>query len=218
MGLTGTWLIDPVDYTVGSAPGDNITGADLSASLLDTDITITTLAGPGVGNGDININEAITWNGSLGASLVPTTLTLNALRNVNIDAAISPTKGNLVVCCGQDINVRQAITSVNGSVLLSAGQDVNIVRSVASPLTAITTTDGNIEICAGRNVNLNNTFNGAALMTLTRGSAVGGEDLATLGVAPGLTLSAGTASTGPGPAGGTVIIGAGTLITVTGPA
>ena len=217
-GLTGTWLIDPVDFTVGSAPGDNITGAALAASLLDSDINITTVAGPGVGNGDININEDVAWNGSLGASLVPTTLTLNALRNVNIDAAISPTKGNLVACCGQDINVREAITSVNGSVLLSAGQDVNIVRSLANPATTITTTDGNIKICAGRNVNLDNTFNGAALMTLTRGSIVDGENLSTLGVTPGLTLSAGTASTGPGAAGGTVIIGAGTLITVTGPA
>ncbi|MGP1677992.1 MAG: two-partner secretion domain-containing protein, partial [Burkholderiales bacterium] len=217
-GLTGTWLIDPVDFTVGSAPGDNITGAALSASLVDSDINITTVAGPGVGNGDININEAVTWNGSLGASLVPTTLTLNALRNVNIDAAITPTKGNLVACCGQDINVREAITSVNGSVLLSAGQDVNIVRSLANPATVITTTDGNIKICAGRNVNLNNTFNGAALMTLTTGSIVDGENLSTLGVTRGLTLSAGTASTGPGAAGGTVIIGAGTIITVTGPA
>jgi len=250
-GKSGVWLIDPLDFIVGTAPGDNIAGATLSTNVQNGDITITTVAGPGAGNGDIFITEPITWNGLLGISAVPTTLTLNALRNVYIgrrtplgaaiptaaitptngslvlnagldvfiDAAISPTNGNLVVCCSQDINVNEAITTVNGSVLLSAGRDVNVLRTVVNTLTAITATDGNIEICAGRDINLNNTANAAPLMTLTRGSTTGGEDLATLGVPLGLTLSAGNAGTGPGAAGGTLNITnaglAGTYITLT---
>ncbi|MGB4359731.1 MAG: filamentous hemagglutinin N-terminal domain-containing protein, partial [Rhodoferax sp.] len=220
-GQTGTWLIDPLDYTVGSGAGDNITGATLSANLVDNNITITTIAGPGSGFGDININEAVSWNGATGATATPTTLTLNALRDTNINAAISATTGNLVVCCGRDINVNAAITTVNGSVLLAAGQDVNILRTTLNDGTAITTTDGNIEICAGRNITLSNTFNPglAPLMTLTRGSTTAGEDLASLGVPLGLTLMAGTGGTGPGVDSGTVIFTngglAGTYITYT---
>jgi len=247
-GTTGTWLIDPLDFTVGSAGGDNITGATLSANVQDSNVTITTVAGPGPGNGDIFVTEAVTWNGLVGASGASTTLTLNALRNISIgrnsaglafpaaaitptngslvlnagqdvviDAAISVTRGNLVACCGQDINVNAAITTVNGSVLLSAGRDVNVFRTIANPTAAITTTDGNIELCAGRDVNLSNTFNpGVSLMTLTRGSTTGGQDLATLNVPLGMTLSGGVAGTGPGIAAGTVnFANAGTLVTVT---
>lgn len=221
-GRTGTWLIDPTDFVVQA--GFNISGAALSAQLLDTDVTITTVAGPGGGFGDIIVNEAVTWNGSLGASLVPTTLTLNALRDVNINAAITPTKGNLVVCCGRDINVNAKITATNGSILLSAGNNANVIRdssSLALPdknLAGITVTDGNLMICAAKDVVLENRFDAASLVTLTRGSIAAGEDLATLGVVRGLTLAAGTGGTGPGVAGGTVKISAGTKLTVTGPA
>jgi filamentous hemagglutinin family protein len=229
-GRTGTWLIDPEDFIVQA--GFGISGAALSAQLVDTDVVITTVAGPGAGAGDIVINEPVVWNGSLGVSLVPTTLTLNALRDVNINREITATKGNLVVCCGRDVNVNAHITTTFGSILLSAGRDVTIVRApppapvlpaVVSALpdknlTEITTTDGNVAICAARDIILENNFDGAALVTLTRGSIVAGENLANLGVVRGLTLAAGTGGTGPGVAGGTLKISAGTILTVTGPA
>jgi len=221
-GTTGTWLIDPVDFVVGSAPGNNITGAALSAAVTNASVTINT-AGPGAGNGDITINEAITWNGLIGLSAAPTTLTLNAVRNTNINAAITATSGNLVVCCGGDVNVNAAITTTNGSVLLS-GRDVNVVRSILNPLTAITATDGNIELCAVRDINLSNTLNPglAPLMTQTRSSAIPAESLIALGVPVGMTLIAGSGSTAPGAANGSVNFTngglAGTFITLTGPA
>mgnify|MGYP006185356625 CR=1 FL=1 len=40
-GKTGTWLIDPQDFTIGSGATDNITGADLSALLVTNSVTIT---------------------------------------------------------------------------------------------------------------------------------------------------------------------------------
>jgi len=213
LGQSGTWLIDPLDFTVGSAPGDNITGATLSANLQNGSVSITTVAGAGAGNGDIFINEALTWNGLLGISAAPTTLTLTALRDTNINAAITATNGNLVVCCGRDVNVNEAITTTRGSVLLAAGRDVNIIRSIGNPLTAITVTDGNLMICAGHDINLN-----LAPITLTRGSLIPAESLIGLGVPLGLTLSAGNDGAGPGAAAGTLVIAPGTPpITVTGP-
>ena len=140
---------------------------------------------------------------------------MNAAGDVNINAAISPTRGNLVVCCGRDINVNAAITvataagvggNAGGSILLSAGRDIRIERSIANPATAITVTNGNIQMCAGRDVILGNTFDPGLtpLMTLTDGTTNAGLSLASLGVPLGLTLSAGNAATGPGVAGGTV--------------
>jgi hypothetical protein len=220
MGVTGTWLIDPADFLIAPLGGD-ISGATLSAQLVVNSVTISTI-GPGPGNGDIFVNDAVSWNGAAapGAS---TTLSLLGMRDVNINQAITAVSGNLVVCCGRDVNVNAAITTTRGSVLLSAGRDVNVVRSILNPGSGITTTDGNIQLCAGRDVILNNALNPglAPLITLTRGSFIPAEALTGLGVPLGLTLSADTDGTGPGVMGGTVVFTngglAGTFITITGP-
>ena len=199
-GQTGNWLIDPQDFTVGSGATDNISGSTLSALLVTNSVTISTATGPNAtvagtppltvlntatpGNGDININQAISWTGSSS----PTTLTLNAVRDINVNAAVSVTNGNFVACCGRDVNVNAAITTVNGSVLMSAGHNVNL-------LAAMTTTDGNINICAAQDINI------GAKMTLTRGSTIPAQSL---GLPLGLVLNAGYGGTGPGVAGGTV--------------
>ena len=214
LGLTGTWLIDPLDFNIGGLSTDNISGATLSALLVTNSVTINTATGPDAtvpgtppittlntataGNGDINVNQAVSWT----ASSSPTTLTLNAVRDVNVNAAITATNGNLVACCGRDVNVNAAITTVNGSVLFGAGRNVNMSA-------AMTTTDGNIEMCAAQDINI------SAKVTLTRGSSIPAQSL---GLPLGLVLSAGNGGTGPGVAGGTVIFAPGTPpVTVTGP-
>ncbi|RZJ24854.1 MAG: filamentous hemagglutinin N-terminal domain-containing protein, partial [Haliea sp.] len=244
-GAGGTWLLDPADVTIGAGTtngsfaanvftpdsGQNAATVDVGAlrSALEagggTNVTITTAnnGAPGAGFGDITVAAALTWTPATAS-----TLTLNAARDVNINADISATRGNLVVCCGRDINVRARVTTTNGSVLLSAGRDLNMVRMALDPLTpllsrtnvaGIVTTQGNITMCAARDVNLINTFDAAALITLTNSSTTGGLDLAELGVKPGMLISAGTGGTGPGIAGGTAVLSplaAGTsLITVT---
>jgi filamentous hemagglutinin family protein len=187
MGSTGTWLIDPQDFLI-SATGRNISGATLSAQLVTNSVVISTIPLPGdntTGNGDILVNDAVAWT----ASGTPTTLTMNAFRDVNIDAAITATNGNVVACCGRDVNVNAPITTTNGSVLLNAGQNVNVFH-------AITTTDGNIALCAGHDVHID------AAVTLTRGSTIPAQSL---GLPVGLTLIAGADGTGPGVGGGTLI-------------
>ncbi|HEX8528304.1 filamentous hemagglutinin N-terminal domain-containing protein, partial [Allosphingosinicella sp.] len=72
-GLTGTWLIDPEDFTI-AATGGNISGATLSALLVTNSVVIrtapgadgfvagtppvTTLGTTAPGNGDIHVNDA----------------------------------------------------------------------------------------------------------------------------------------------------------------
>jgi filamentous hemagglutinin family protein len=253
-GKAGTWLLDPADITISAAgtsgmpvapvggvyaPDSGATSSTLNVTNLrtaleaggGTNVTITTtntgVAGaPPSGRGDITIASALTWT-----PVATATLTLDAAGDVNINAAVTTTRGSLEVCCGRDINVNAAITTTGaagipntgGNVLLSAGRDVNISRepaTIALPdknLTGMTTTSGNIEICAGRDINLGNTFNGAALITLT--NSVADSAPPTGPVTPrGMTLMAGNAGTGPGAAEGTLNIGGGTIITVTGPA
>ncbi len=44
-GLTGTWLIDPTDFTIGSVAGDDIAGVTLSALLVTNSVVIDTATG-----------------------------------------------------------------------------------------------------------------------------------------------------------------------------
>jgi hypothetical protein len=131
------------------------------------------------------VNDAVSWS----ASGAPTTLSLTADGDVNINAPITATNGNFSVCCGRDINVNAAITTTRGSVLLAAGRDINQSG-------AITVTDGNLMMCAADDVNV------AGPITLTRGT---NDPTRSLGLPIGLTLSADTDGSGPGIAGGTVI-------------
>ena len=202
-GKTGTWLIDPQDFTIGSLAGDNIAGTTLSALLVTNSVTISTATGtdatvagtPPVssqytattGNGDIHVNDAIAWT----ASSSPTTLTLLADRDVNINKSITATNGNLAVCCGRDVNVAASadITTTNGSVSLAAGRNINLMG-------ALTTTDGNTTLCAANDVSI------VGKITLTNGASVPGQSL---GLPRGLVLSAGYGASAPGVGGGTVV-------------
>ena len=74
-GKSGTWTIDPTDFTVASSGGD-ITGTLLSSNLATADVNILSTAG------NININDAIIWSSN-------TALTLNAQNNININSAIT---------------------------------------------------------------------------------------------------------------------------------
>lgn len=81
-GKTGTWLIDPFDFTIGV--GGDMTGALVQNVLATGNFSIQSSGGVyASGNGDINIYDTFTWNNH--------TLTLTAARDININAPISAT-------------------------------------------------------------------------------------------------------------------------------
>lgn len=86
-GQIGRWLIDPTDFTI-AASGGNITGAQLSTYLTDNHVEIQTLT-TGTDNGDIFVNDAVTWN-------TLNKLTLTAYRDINVNAAINANGGGSV--------------------------------------------------------------------------------------------------------------------------
>ena len=92
-GLTGSWLIDPVDFTI-AASGGNMTGTALSASLGTGNVTIQSSQGTTGTTGDINVNDAVSWSSA-------NTLTLAAQNNVNINSQMDVTgTGNLALQYG----------------------------------------------------------------------------------------------------------------------
>lgn len=88
----GTWLIDPNDFTIAAAGGD-ITGAALSANLAGGNVAISSNDGATSGNGDIFVNDAVSWSAD-------TTLTLDAVRNIEFNTDVEATGTN----AGLDLN------------------------------------------------------------------------------------------------------------------
>jgi filamentous hemagglutinin family protein len=78
-GLTGSWLIDPQDFTVG--PTGDISGPTLSGELNGSNILIQSSSGAAAGSGNININDTVNWSAN--------TLTLTAANNININAIMN---------------------------------------------------------------------------------------------------------------------------------
>ncbi|MER9300881.1 YDG domain-containing protein [Mesorhizobium sp. M0621] len=81
-GATGTWLIDPDDFTIAASGGD-ITGTALSTQLANNNVTIQSSSGGTSGNGDINVNDSVSWSAH--------TLTLTAARDIDIGAVMTAT-------------------------------------------------------------------------------------------------------------------------------
>ncbi|MCK9389554.1 MAG: YDG domain-containing protein, partial [Sulfuritalea sp.] len=80
-GKNGTWLIDPQDYTIAASSGD-ISGATLGTNLNNGNVTILSSSGATAGNGDINVNDAVSWSAN-------TTLNLQAANVINVNADIT---------------------------------------------------------------------------------------------------------------------------------
>jgi len=142
-GTTGTWLIDPTDFTVSAgdaAQSDSGIGAStLSKNLNSTSITLQTVATDnGADKGDIHVNAAVTWDKD-------TTLTLSAHNDIHINASITAkhANGKLALHYGQGSaaggDADYAINMSNGaSVNLQSGQNFATQKGSSGSLTTYT--------------------------------------------------------------------------------
>ena len=114
-GAAGTWLIDPNDLTIAASGGD-ITGAAISANLSGGNVTLLSNDGATSGNGDIFVNDAIAWSAD-------TTLTLDAVRNIEINADIAATgaSAGLALTYGGDYSFGGGTVTLSGA---SASLDI----------------------------------------------------------------------------------------------
>jgi filamentous hemagglutinin family protein len=116
-GLTGSWLIDPTDYTIAASGGD-ITGAALSTNLGSTGITILSTSGGSGTSGNVNVNDTVTWSANK--------LTLNAQNNININTAMNASgTASLALQYGQGAVAagNTSAVNVNAPINLPAGNN-----------------------------------------------------------------------------------------------
>jgi filamentous hemagglutinin family protein len=142
-GKTGIWLIDPNDFTI-AASGGNITGATLAGQLASNNVTIQTATqGTPGGNGDIFVNNAVSWSSA-------NTLSLEAERNINLNNLITAYAGAVNLKATTNVNINADIIAKVRTV--SAGNDI----VVSSPLTGPETGSyGNTTMQAGRSILVN---------------------------------------------------------------
>lgn len=92
-GKGGTWLTDPDDLTIDSDAASTIQTALNAGTNVTEQTTASGTSGAGTavgGNGDINVNAGIAWSGKA-------TLTLDAYRNLNVNAPITVNDAGAVV-------------------------------------------------------------------------------------------------------------------------
>ena len=104
-GKTGTWLLDPTDLTV-----DREDAQQIERALRYNNVLLeTTREGAGGygdksrGQGDIDIDAAISWSGS-------NTLTLSAYHNIVINNSITAANGGLTLDANNSIYANAAVT------------------------------------------------------------------------------------------------------------
>ncbi|WP_395606664.1 YDG domain-containing protein [Pseudomonas sp. B22129] len=115
-GKTGTWLVDPTDFTIAASGGD-MSGATVTRNLQSTNVQIQSDAGSVQGLGDIHVNDSITWSAN--------TLTFTAQNTININRELFGSgSARLVLQYGQGAPAagNTAKVNVKAPVNLAAGQ------------------------------------------------------------------------------------------------
>jgi len=136
-GTTGRWLIDPTDYTIAASGGD-IIGSALANYLSASNVEIQTLATGSSGDGDIFVNDSVTWN-------TLNKLTLTAHRNIYVNEAINGTGGGSVKLRADSLGTGTGTMafSGNGHVTVNNGAAVGIYYNPVSYTDAATKSDTN---------------------------------------------------------------------------
>jgi filamentous hemagglutinin family protein len=126
-GKTGSWIIDPVDFTIAASGGD-MTGTALSASLSNTGITIFSTSGASGINGDINVNDVVNWSAN--------TLTLNAQRNINVNTNLNGSgTAKLALQYGQANTGGDYLFNNGATINLSVGINFSTQKGTAGAVT-----------------------------------------------------------------------------------
>ncbi|MDD2230634.1 MAG: GLUG motif-containing protein, partial [Candidatus Cloacimonetes bacterium] len=132
-GATGTWLLDPADFTIGDTDGLNsISASTLHTALENSNVTIATSSSnntivstmvnnsndtsDNLENGDIIVNRDLTWASAY-------MLTLSAYNNIILNSSIIAPKGGLTLTANTS-NSGDGITS--GIITPSRTSNLNV--------------------------------------------------------------------------------------------
>jgi trimeric autotransporter adhesin len=129
-GLTGSWLIDPQDFTVAASGGD-ITGATLSKELGTSSVTLESSQGSKAGSGNVNLDDTVSWSAN-------TRLTLTASNDVDVNENITATGRTAGLAIDPNTANGSETASGKGTFDLRAGASItlsgaNAGLSIATP-------------------------------------------------------------------------------------
>jgi len=146
MGLNGSWLIDPTDFTI-SAGSSAQSASGIGATTLQTELTHGNVAivtsTTGAQNGDINVNAPVSWSANA--------LTLTAANDINVDAVMTvsgtarvdfePGSGNLLMGFAPNGSFagRVDISSSAANALTIGGQVYTVINSLGAAGSTTTT-------------------------------------------------------------------------------
>ncbi len=85
--VNGTWSGGTPDVWTPNASGSNVSAADIQTKLAGGDVTMNT-TGSGTESGDIVVSSAVSWSVN--------TLTLNAARDINVNAVMTASGSSLL--------------------------------------------------------------------------------------------------------------------------
>jgi large exoprotein involved in heme utilization and adhesion len=135
-GFSGKWLIDPTDFTISLIdPGNGdgfMSSTTLATNLKTGDVVIQTSAA-GSGNGDINVNDTVSWAANK--------LTLTAAGNININASLKGSgKASLAFEYGQGADPAGNTSTyvINAAVDLPTGLNFSTVMGKGGVLKTYT--------------------------------------------------------------------------------
>jgi len=129
-GRTGTWLLDPTDFTISAGSSAQTTSGigatTLNTQLASNNVTLAT-AVSGSDAGNLYVNAPVSWSAN-------TTLTLTAANDIYLNSPITATgsSAGLVLNFGGDYRVSAPITLSGSSATLSINsQAYTLIRSMA---------------------------------------------------------------------------------------
>ena len=117
-GLTGSWLIDPEDFTVAASGGD-ITGAALSKELGTTSVTLESSQGSKAGSGNLTVDDTVSWSAN-------THLTLTASNDVDVNENLTATGSTAGLAINPNTANGSETASGKGTFNLRAGASITL--------------------------------------------------------------------------------------------
>ncbi|MDN2696428.1 YDG domain-containing protein [Janthinobacterium sp. SUN073] len=131
-GKSGRWLLDPDGFTIAASGGD-ISGATLSSNLATADVAIASTNGGG-SDGNVTVNDAITWSANK--------LTLTATNDVNINAVMTasgtasldlePTAGKVNTSFGAGNTFKGKVNFAGSGTLTIKNQIYTVINSLGA--------------------------------------------------------------------------------------
>ncbi len=168
-------MIDPTDFTIASSGGD-MTGTALGTSLASSNVTIYSTSGASGSDGDINVNEAVSWSAN--------TLTLNAQADINVNAAMTGSgTAKLAFQYGQSaVSSGNASTyNISAAVSLPSGSNFSTQLGTDGTVTSYTVITSLGSAGDESLASATNSLQGLAYSTRLSGNYVLGADIAASG-------------------------------------